>query len=195
MKKIIYFILFTASGCATSPRLHFVTVAEESAPLNPAPWSNGQVVTYWLGRTVVGADGNIFHEAHPVYRRENAGQPQLAVSPAVWGVPAATTNALQDQADALRAETARTRDMARQVVHAGEELLQQVKPIQAYIESNQQMQEQMRGLNQTTSNFNNRISLIESQVTTGSVAGRSGVGATSGYPNQFHTNDPVIRRP
>jgi hypothetical protein len=167
MNKLVYLILVAASGCATSPHSHYLMVPPEPARPIPAPWSDGQVVTYYLGRTVVGLDGNVIHEAHPVYRRENSGQPQLMVPSAAWAIPTATTNTVQEQVETLRAETSRTRDLSRQVLRAGEELVEQVKPIKAVIESNQALHQQVRELNQTISNLNTRVSRFEGRAIPG----------------------------
>jgi hypothetical protein len=201
LKSIAYAALLAAAGCATSSRTTYYGVVPV-APVQPSPWSPGQTVAYWVARSVVGPDGNVIHEAHPVYRRENYGQPQLTVPSAVW-VPSAaaavTTNSLIEQADLLRAETARTRDLSGQVARTGQNLLNQVRSLRAVTENAGQMQDQIRGVIQAGTSISNRVQLIEDRLARPSAAGGIPAGQTPDITNRYlspaNSNMPVKARP
>ena len=146
MKNITYLILLAALGCNSPRRENYVHIIQESAPPSHAPWSEGQTTTYWVGRSVVGRDGNVIHEAHPVYRRENAGEPQLAVPSSAWlppGVPTLTTNSLIELNDLLLAEMAKARDLTTQVVRTGDEMQKEMQRIRAAEEAENRLRVQI----------------------------------------------------
>jgi ABC-type transporter Mla subunit MlaD len=124
-------------------------------------------MTYWHGRTTVGSDGNVMHEAHPVYRREDAGQPQLVTPPEIFfpaNVPVPSTNAAFEQFEILRAEAARARDLMLQLARASEGLGQQAASMTNTAQTTRQLQEQLRQLLHTASALSNRVQQLENRL-------------------------------
>lgn len=162
MKTLLYIGLIATAGCAVP---HHVIYIQDHPADNPAPWSEGHTSTYWVGRTVMDRDGSVMHEAHPVYRREDAGRPQLAVRSEAWlpaGSTAIPTNSIIEQADLLQAQTARARELTRQVMQASEELLQHGKAFNTTGRTDNLLQ--IQHLLQVTHALSNRISRVEGQI-------------------------------
>jgi hypothetical protein len=146
-----------------------VRVVQEPPTASVKPWSDGYAATYWLGRATTEADGNVLHEAHPVYRREDSGRPQLVPPPAMLyptHAPGPSTNAAFEQFEVLRAEVARARELILRLARASEELVQQTASLKTATASIQQVEAQLRQLLQNTAAFSNRLQQLEQRLTT-----------------------------
>jgi hypothetical protein len=165
MKHLLYLIIIALTGCATPPPPS--TVVHVSADLPPAsdkPWSEGRSTTYWISRTVAGADGNVINEAHPLYRLEEAGHPQLATPPGLFypsGSQLPATNATYEEYEALRSEAARARDVTLKLARAAQDLAQQSAAMRITAENNRLTQQQLGQLLQTALILSNRVQTLE----------------------------------
>ena len=166
MKTILCLFSVLLAGCTATRPPTFVRVIQETQPATDKPWSDGEFATYWMGRTTIGSDGSVLHEAHPVYRRENAGQPRLATPPELFlptNTAASSTNAAFEQFELLRAEAARARELTLQLTRASEALAQQASGLKATAENTRHLQEQLRQLLQSSAVLSNRLLRLETQ--------------------------------
>jgi hypothetical protein len=183
MKTPTLLFLFVLAGCTATPRPTVVRIIQERPPASRQPWSDGEAATYWLGRTAVGRDGTVLHEAHPVYRLENASLPQLATPPEFFfptNVPIPLTNAAFEQFELLRAETARARDLTLQLARASESLAQQAGAMKSTAESTRQLQDQLRQLLAVCATLSNRVQILEQHLSPASAPKNPASRSTNG---------------
>ena len=169
MKISLCLIPLLLAGCTASRTPTVVHVVQESTSESAKPWSDGYAATYWLGRATASADNNVLHETHPVYRREDAGRPQLATPAALFyptNAPLPATNAALEQFEFLRAEVARARDLTLRLAHAIDGLTQQAASMKTSGESIQQVQLQLTQLLQNAGALSNRVQQLEQRLPT-----------------------------
>jgi hypothetical protein len=169
MKPNLCLLVVVLAGCAApgpSPYIHLVQ--ETPPPAATKPWSDGQVATYWIGRTTTRPDGNVMHETHPLYRLEGAGQPQLATPLGSYypSDPAPScTNATYEQYESLRAEAARARDYTVKLAHAAESLVDQSAQLRRDAETNHILQARCEQIIQSATTLSNRVMELEQRLT------------------------------
>ena len=164
MKYASYVLLIILAGCVTSPPPTVIHVAADQPAVSDKPWSDGQATTYWIGRTIASPAGNVIHEAHPLFRLEDAGRPQLATPPGLFYPPGSAqpaTNATYEDYEALRSEAARARDVTLKLTVAAQELARQSAALRATAESNRQLQAQVGELSATAARLNDRMQTLE----------------------------------
>lgn len=167
MKYITSILLLVVAGCSTRTPTPVIQIVQEPATLAAKPWSDGQVSTYWLGRQTAGPKDAVIHEAHPIYRLEGAGQPQLSTPVGNYYPPVAletSTNAAFAEYEALRAEAARTRDLIFKLTHASEELAKQADGLRRSTEANRLTRDQMDQLLRSSTALSNRLEVLDQRM-------------------------------
>ncbi len=185
MKTTLCLLPLLLVGCASdSPTVvHIVQTPQATAK----PWTDGHATTYWVGRTTAGSDGNVLHEAHAVYRREDAGRPQLAppyeiLAPAT--APAPTTNMLFEQFESQRAEAARAREAITRLLQASKEVSEQADTMKAMAETSRQLQRSLPAVNEQLSVLSNRVVVLEQSRSSESLP-----RATNSFSDRPKTNE------
>ncbi len=167
MKNGCFILLLALAGCSTPTTSPVIRIIQESPPTAAKPWSDGQVTTYWLGRQTAGPKDAVIQEAHPIYRLEGAGQPQLATPAGAYYTPGAldsSTNAAFAEYEALRAEAARTRDLVFKLTHASEELAKQADGLRRSTEANRLTRDQMDQLLRSSAALSNRLEVLDQRM-------------------------------
>lgn len=194
MKSLPFFSGITiaaafVAGCQSHPPQPIVTLAQPAPFLSPEQrghvWLPDEVAPYAVGRYVDPRDPNVLHEAHTLYRREQASRPNLAPPAALVLPPSAgpaATNTTAFLRDALTAELNQQRAVSLSLVEQAKGLARSVSLLNQQSEEFRNALQEAAQVRAQWQAVSNRLWMLERQL--------QSVSAGSPVPSTTNSSAP-----